>query len=228
MNRAIIILIILFLIILSIFGYMYFKYEKPAQKQANIQFANLSIMAKYNNKAVVTDYELLLNNFEKRQSKTLEQGFVLEVVAVNTSIKLYNINGSYYKSEVNQLIDKSDTYRLILELEKIGNLSFSSSRIDEKDINLLVSSAGATRNLTLCFKWSTHLISIELINYTGVRTDNYDRCFYTNKNLKDETLNLTLKYNNWGELDEKDSIEVFGLDELGILTKYNINNIYKI
>lgn len=229
MGKGIVIFLI-FVVLIGIFAYVYLRYQKPVNDNKEQVYANLSIQSIYNNTPVSTNYEIIINGVNET-GKTFEEGFVRRFVPVNSTIILRNVNDSYYEKRIEIFIDRENVYRMILDLEKVGNITINSSinPFNPGVISLNITSKDTFKNYNLCSKWTLHILSISLENYTGERTDNYDRCFRLEGYLNDsETQYLTLNYDAFGVLDEKDKIELFFIDEKNNTVLYNINNIYKI
>lgn len=218
--KKIIILVSFFVLLIIIFGIIYFVYEKPKQEEIE-SFSNINILFKDNNTPISTNYTILVNNIAKN-GKSVENGYVLEKVKSNSSVTIYN-NDEYYINSyfINNVVE--DNYRIEIELIKPGNLYISSDIINSSFNNLMIETDGVFKNPNICMKWSTHFIKVDFINLSGSRTDEFDRCFNINKTLNNESLNLTLKYTTWGIIDNEDFIKLFITDEKNNLYNYTIN-----
>jgi len=230
MNKILIVFILA--IILAGTGLViYFQYEKPTQ-EVGLVYANINIKALHDGEQVPVDYKIIIDNYGERSGRTLSTGYILEKILVNSTVSVENVNSSeYYKVVKNLNIDKEDNYRVDLNLEKIGAINVTHKLDFNKpsEVLLTTKSTGIYKNMRICSKWSIHILNVEILNFSdGKRIEGYDRCFNIDKTLNNEIYNFSIKYNTWGQIDERDYIILYLVDEADNILEYKINDIWKL
>jgi len=233
MSKAATISIIIFILIVGgIFGYIYYKYERNVPDGEDyvdlsifaIEKETISILEKETISRIETGYVIKVQNLNYSDKKTSSTGAVFDRVPINSSISIFNYNlenQTYYTDFVNFITSENKTYRVNLELIKVGELNVSYVADDEK-INVTVLSSGEFRKMYFCFDYSLHILYVNVEN----KTKKEKNCYYGN-DLKDgEEMLIQLKYSTFGTVSEEDFININFFDESEKIQKSI--NIFKL
>jgi len=221
MNRAFLIIFILFLLIGGIILFAYFYYEKPKQEEIANSFTNINIYATDEGKNIITGYTLEVIAYPIINSMTVEGGAIVEKVPTNSSFKIYNYNldgQNYYTSFIDKnLYGLYDFQRTELKLEKAEKLNvIKSGNFGVTPVKLEVSSNNY-KNLHFCLKWSTHIITVRTNFSETIKPkeyEKYDRCYDTLISLNStNSSNIILDYKYFSEIDNGDFINIVLYDQ---------------
>lgn len=226
---SIVIIVVLFLVIVGVIIFSYFRYEKPQEKN-EVYLIPLSIFARDGDKLIRTNFSVFSNGFFLGSGLTNQYDATLYKVPFNTSITVMNTNlptQTYYRQRVDFLTDKNETTRVDLVLTKVGNLTVTSQTNNFK-MNTTVSSDGYFKNMVICIDWSIHVIYAEIQNMSKIDSiENHTKC-YQGQTLNNENFNFIIQYNSFGVMNDIDFISVsfYDFDETYTLRKtYKNNNI---
>lgn len=218
MRKSIIISIIIIFILIGIFVALYFFYEKPKTEEIINEYVNLNIITQFKDKPISTGYKIEGCGINKN-SETQEFGAIQERVLINCSVKISNynlINQKFYTSS-KELFTKEKDNRILLNLDEAGKISIKQDKkLGEGIIHLTIFSYGLYKNLGMCAKWSSHIITIRpgLTERSKVlEYNNYDRCYNFNLDLKDNSTVLPLDYKYFSSLDGRDFIKLIFFDQ---------------
>jgi hypothetical protein len=214
--------IIIFIILIAILIFSYYKYEKPVKDDSLvIYYTNLTIFTEnQNGDEIKTGYEVYLNNSLYDNGITDKYGGVRQLVTTNNTFVIQNKNlenQSFYISKItfsSQNPNKNN--RIILELDELGVINITQQGIFGADENIILnlSTNKTFKDMMYCLKWSELLIFVKgsdklIDDYE----DNY-KCYETNFDL-DETHNYSvlINYNMIKSITSADYIRVSFYDK---------------
>ncbi len=208
MGKTIVIIIIIFLLLGGAGIYLYFKYERNIEV---IDLVDLSIFAIEEDTGLMnkTSYIVRVDNFLYGEGNTSKDGAVLHKVPFNKSINVINRNidnQSYYIDTKIFTTAANKTYRVILDLVTFGGININQEGMfgENKPIVLTINSTRNIKNMYFCVDYSTHIIFVEVQNFTRKR----ERCYIMNDLEADVNLNITMKYTYFGQIDESDYLKI--------------------
>ena len=190
----------------------------PNKSIGKIKYVNLSISAELDNKNIITGYRIEKDNYFYKEGKTLEGGYILEKVPLNSTYKIMSMNlenQSYYQISKIIIVNELKPYRATLDIVEPGKIEVS--HILEKTNNRVlveISSNGVYSNICYCIDWSAGFLYVKNYNHTlmNLSIPTYVKCYNTNKNLNNDYIIIILKYKEWKNLGENDSIRLFVFD----------------
>lgn len=241
-----IIAIFIIVLILGAFGAAYWFFGKEdAEKVLNTKsYYNISLNFVNDNKQIVTDYSVLINNLEYLNGTSTLNDFVRLNIPSNGTISITNINKDnqkYFRKNELLFVNDSGVKRLSIDLDEVGELQVSRNKnLIENNISLILQSKGIIKNLIICERWSSNIIKASIYNDdnllnsidTPLRYVNkVDRCFSSNIILYNNATTLELDYKRFGELTTEDEIKLFfiiGDYDIKGNVVYEINNTHPI
>jgi len=246
-----VIFLIIFILLLSIGGFIYYKYHYLSIKTGN-NFNNYSISAiDENGNLIKTNYEIYLDNIFYKNGETNRRGVILVQLASNKKVDIINKNlksQNYYSNIISFNSTNNSIYRAQLFLIEPSEIKIKEINRTKDKINLKLSTDKIVKNLKVCLKYSSHVIFARVKGKNIVkkldRFSNYVYCYDLNENLnKTNSILLSIDYETFGKLNDKDYINIsiidgirkpIGMDyseNVGIDDKIyniNINNIFKM
>jgi len=191
MNKGTTSLIIIILILASISGVLYVKYELPRRRNMQKGFANVSISAMYGGKYI--DSTLVIQNGDTKEITT-RNGY--EFLRLKKGIyEIYNKNTSqnFYRSILEYNISL-DVQRIDFELSKPKEVTIKSSN-NRSLIEIEVDSENF-QNAKLCLQHSTNYIFLNLESKEEIDLldgyEDWDKCYSLEKSIiSKEKLNIS-------------------------------------
>jgi len=173
-----------------------------------------------------TGYKIYVDNIFYGEGNTSKGGAILHRVPFNSSITISNINlgnQSYYTDTEDFMTLENKTYRIILDLTIFKEFNITQEGIfgEDEKINLTLNAVGNTKNMYFCIDYSTHIIFVEVQNFTKLQ----GRCYNMDDLNVGEDLNIVLKYTYFGTITSDDYLKVNFLDTNDkIVQTYKLNN----
>jgi hypothetical protein len=217
MGKAVVFIIIFFILVGGL-AFLYFHFEKPAQKADVVQYTNLTIFSDDNQGDLIhTVYLIYVNGSLYAGGETDRLGGVKELVTTNNEFVLKNVNlqnQSFYTEEIKFSSPiPNKVSRIDFQLDKLGILDIAKKGnfgADNK-ITLILSTDDAFRNLLYCLKWSEMLVAVQSPNdnlISDIYDDNY-KCYKTNSDVtQSKNYTITINYNAIGALTPTDYIRL--------------------
>lgn len=234
-SLAIIVGIIVVVFFITI-GAVYFIKNNPIENSINDKnYFPLSILAiDENHTQRIAEIFIYTDGFLTKSIKTDLNGYESVYLQRNKSYKIVNKGNKYFYSD-NYIFNYDDNlmfngFKVNFPLVEIGNLNINYSNKIEKEINFTVTSNKTIKNIIICIRWSSSIISSKINNFKVIdknfieRIKNkFDRCYDTEKTLKNkEEMNLTL-ISYYGSLKADDYIRLIFIDGDDFFNKTSID-----
>ena len=235
-TKLVLFVALVFIILIALGVYTYFKFEKPAQKDV-VEYADLNIYAMDKNDStqqnIVTNFNLYADGTLYKNGSTVLGGGTLVRVPINKSVILINKNTEnqhYYANLINLYTDKlKSPYRLIFQLVNSGDITITQNGTLDRNqgpLSVTLTSIGYVNKLDFCIDWGTHIIKVST-NSTfqeidkPQRLEKYYRCYSSGVNLDNSNITIPLNYMTFGDLNDNDYIKLVFLDEDYVQEKNN-------
>jgi len=203
--------------------YLYFEIPKQNELKELSTVVNFSIYAtgQDNGEYIKTNYEVKVDGELFSTGETMLDVPVVVSIPTNRTVSIYNRNKEnqeYYTSLYTKtVVGEMEAQRVELKLSKPGNIIFLSDvRLDDTGkLIVSVKSDSYFRNPYLCFKWSSHLITVSTV-YKEVpkleRYQLYDKCYNFDREIGNESFSFPVKYKVFGDLNDNDYIKMAFID----------------
>lgn len=238
MRKVMIFFGFIFVILVVLIAVLYFTFEKPKQEEISIydNVVNFSIYATENGKYIKTNYIIKIDDQIVSTGETILDYPVIESIPTNRTVIIYNVNKEnqdYYTTVYEKnLIGTMDSQRVELKISKPGKLSASNNvKLGvNNQILMKISSESRFNKPFLCFKWSSHIITVSTV-YTEVpkleRYELYDKCYNFDREIINESFVFPIDYKVFGTLDKNDFIKIAFIDSdciSSICSTYGLND----
>lgn len=198
---------ILFFVIISLIliGFLFLTYLKSPKISS--EDYNLTISAEFKDKKVKTGFQIgdvKGNTSQSNELIVLKEG--------NYTLKNINIeNQNFYQDEY--FISLTKDKRIVMKLDKP-----SEPEIDVLGLNPLVLEVYSEnyKELDFCLRSSTNYIFVKAENYTEIESiEDWKRCYDGDVSLKDSSIEIQINYEEIGQIDNTDFIEIILMDKGG-------------
>ena len=235
MRFAWIFLIVIFLVLGGVLGYLYFTKEKPIQETMETR-VNLTIAASENNRYIKTGYRIEAVGIPfSKSGETNTLGSVLETLPFNYTYNIYNVNienQNFYTSKQIISVKENKIYRVELKPQRPGSIEvYRKGRFNGVDnLSLIVESKGYYQNVLFCVKWSLNVIKIDFLSkYNEIPKPEshkkYFNCYTTGVSLNNEMMEIPISYRYWEVLTKDDFIHLVVMDSDLINNNY-VSEVY--
>jgi len=219
MSKAIIVIIVIFLLIGISIPFLFFLQEKPTVEKIPDTY-NISLRYFFDNGSQTNAnvYVFLGNQLIKSFNSSLDAYSFLTLPANNTYF-IYGIKDGFYinKQEINTFygdkLIRKDFY-----LIPFGNIDLkaSTSLSQMSDIYLSINVTGLLQEGVACIRWSNNIISTNIINANETNKpkrieEKVDKCYLLN-NIEDTNKVLDLKFKTFLGINDADFINLFIID----------------
>lgn len=212
-------LIIFFLVVLliGIFGYLYYAYEKPLSN-LNENYGDTYIFAVNQKGEKISTGFKIIDDFQVQET-TSKYGDVLVKIPINSTIRIMNYNlknQNYYTFISERYLILNDSNRIKIVLEEPAQVMVNFKGDITNISNLTISSKGKLKNPLLCFQWSIHFIYINALNLTfaeiPLEYNKYNKCYSIERDLNNENFVVNIQSKVWNALNEKDFANAILID----------------
>lgn len=217
-----IIFIVVILIIASLIGYVYYKYELPKKNQIEGSFINVSISAEFEGKKVPTI--LIIKNGESKEIETSEIYELINLRKGIYQINNKNLEGQNFYRELKEFNLTEDTridYILSKPKEVKAKWSENNSiiKVNIKSENF--------QNVKYCLKSSINYIFVKSNQTEIKKLDGYkkwDKCYSLDASLINSNETIYISYDFFKQPSQNDYINLSIIDTEYLGNYQNIEN----
>lgn len=203
------ILLIFFILITSLFIYIYYHYELPNKNNLKNEFSNLSIIARYNGKNIETGY--IIQTVDGNIKGNTSKSYQLEKVRIGQIVNVNNVNiddQTFYQDNI-KINTSNGNARVVLDLKAPYpiNIDYSSTNPIQVKIN-----SKDAKYIVFCLDWSLNYIFVKPNNYPNIENpkgyENWPNCYDAQFSLEGEEKILNIDYSEFSDIKEEDFIKI--------------------